>query len=204
MEFKQWLEGQWFHGSHRDFDKFDPEQAAKVRGQRQSADSLGQWFTSSKDYAKNYGPKIYQYELEPKNPWRPPHHDFRTCFVVNELASKYLANRELTALLADIPTRTQIKQIEADLENSLGTATERRNWIKNIPKWRQAEFAKEKAFRKLIDIPHYWIDLKNWLIAQGYDSILWSGSRIDLRKEDAPHDVLVMLNHQADYVQKHI
>ena len=69
IQFKSWEEAKtWFHGSHEDFDQWTPEGAKKTSG-RLGIDSIGQWVTSNEKAAGNYGPKIYQYEFDLKNPY---------------------------------------------------------------------------------------------------------------------------------------
>jgi hypothetical protein len=191
MNFKSWLEADWFHGSHEDFDQWTPEGAFKTSG-RKGIDSLGQWLSSKPEAAGRYGPKIYQYNVDLKNPYKMTDHYFIRAFYFPEVARRFLSGAEFR-LMSKRPEMEQLvalakaKQQNGGMFDNYKDAARYAKLEKHIYEFR-------KIAEKLYRHTDYISALRDHLISRGYDSLLWQGSHIDFR--DLEHDVAVLLQPQ--------
>jgi hypothetical protein len=198
MSFKKFIEAQWFHGSHEDFDQWTPEGAKKTSG-RQGLDSIGQWLTSSEKAARNYGPKIYQYDLELKNPHLMTDHYFNRAFYFPEVAQKFLTPQEFR-IMSKRPEMEQVVALSKKRQSEGGFFNDYREEDRYIKLEKHIQKFDKIAY-KLYRQTDYVKALREHLQSRGYDGILWRNSHIDFH--DIEHDVAVIFNaEQHKYTKK--
>lgn len=183
------IETDWFHGSHEDFDQWDAEKAAVTRSHRPGVDTIGLWATSKPEVARKYGPKVYKYETDCKNPyvmtghWTKTHW-FSAAFFIPEVGVKFLKPNEMKTMSnpPDMLKLFELAKRKDDLDH------------KEMAKYLKLEDAVYK-FRRLAEHLYretdYIKSLRDHLIKKGYDCILWKNSHIDFR--DIEHDVAIFL-----------
>lgn len=192
------IEADWYHGSHEDFDQWDAEKAAITRNNRPGIDTIGLWTTSKSDAAHNYGPKIYKYDADCKNPyvmtghWSKTHW-FAAAFFIPEVGIKFLTSSQMK-IMSNPPD--MLKLLELARRKDDFDYKEKVQYIK-------LEDAVYK-FRKLAEYLYretdYIKSLRDYLISKGYDCILWKNSHIDFR--DIEHDVAVFLEPEKLKISK--
>lgn len=186
-----------YHGSHNEIAQFVPREVSSI-------DSLGTWFTSRAEYARDYfGPVVHAAELPELKlfevgPDQSAATDYLRMFGANaQLAERAGFPREAKILRetlpdANLPAKHE-RMLESDDYETRQQAYALTGKVKAI---RQAN----EAARTLLNSPEYMKLMRGLLEDAGYDGVVFRDSRIDLSKEDQAtrgrHDVYVIFHRE--------
>jgi hypothetical protein len=166
-----------YHGSNSKLKALIPREVTNLG-------SIGTWVTLSPSAAKMYGPNVHQVIVPEGRYLRAHSDDFYKMFVTLPLVDKHFSKDEADLIKAGFfgHKPPKMKQWEWNTLSEEDMKRVEGDW--------KATF--KKAFRN----PAYLKDWRKMIKGAGYNGVVWARSRIDLRKEDKPHTVILVFEHK--------
>jgi len=158
-----------YHGSWHKLKELVPRE---VKG----LDSLGTWVTMSPKAAKMYAGEegnVLKVTIPKGRYFRASTDDFHKMFVNIPLVDKHFSKADAKIIKAGFFAN---------------------DWAWNA-RWKN-NFAPAFGGSGGGRTPDYMKDWRKMLTSQGYKGVIWARSRIDLQREDKPHTVVLLFDHQ--------